>query len=68
MEKIEVAIRLRPLNCNPAELCTLAVEDPMAVQELWRIEGDNRTLRLLPAIEQVAKGNNSRSFYGGLSR
>ena len=68
MEKIEVAIRLRPLNCNPAELCTLAVEDTMAVQELWRIEGDNRTLRLLPAIEQVAKGNNSRSFYGGLSR
>jgi hypothetical protein len=68
MEKIEVAIRLRPLNCNPAELNTLVVEDPMAVQELWRIEGDNRTLRLLPAMEQVAKGNNNRSFYGGLSR
>ena len=39
MEKIEVAVRLRPLHCNPAELNDeyLNIEE---VGEIWRIEQD----------------------------
>lgn len=78
MEKIEVAVRLRPLNCNPAEqkhlldhstmspfideqhqvdYSTCFMESMMQIRpensqpsNVWRIENDSKTLRLIPTL------------------
>lgn len=71
MEKIEVAIRLRPLHCNPAEQSieypfsqesTISFEDEES--GIWRIEGKN--LRLMPNLQSFEAHN--RSIGPSLSR
>lgn len=80
MEKIEVAVRLRPLICNPAEINNSVYGDAInyfdnlqlnEADDVWRIERDSKTLRYIPVVNQSNEKMNhhshNKSFGNGIS-
>ena len=77
MEKIEVAVRLRPLMCNPAENYNNNnsiygengsnyfdnIHSQETVDEIWRIEKDSKTLRYIPPVSALESVNGKGTHH-----